>query len=145
MAWNDVVSNVKEKFRRLGRGNGRQIQLARETPHVEQLGDLATPLVDVYENDKELLIHADVPGGNHAAATVAWDDSRGLTMFVKSPGLPSGALRMSEYKPRDWYRAFELPAYADGSKAAATIKDGVLTVRVPKRLAAPKLIPIKAS
>jgi hypothetical protein len=32
----------------------------------------------------------------------------------------------------------------DGSKAASTIKDGVLTIRIPKRSNVEKLIPVKA-
>jgi HSP20 family molecular chaperone IbpA len=147
MAFSDVVSNVRERLRRgIGRGNGREIQLAREAPRLEQLSasSLATPVVDVYENDKELLIHADVPGGYRDGATVAWNAARGLTLLVKTQEPPSGTPWASEYKPGDWYRAFELPAHVDGSKAASTIKDGVLTIRIPKRSNVEKLIPVKA-
>jgi len=147
MTWNDVVSNVKEKIRRgLGRGGGHEIQVAQQGTRLEPLGEvpLGTPSVDVYENDKELLIHADVPGGTREGATVAWDEARGLTFVVKSQALPSGTLWASEYKPCEWYRALELPEHVDGSKATCTIKDGVLTIRVPKRAVASKLIPVKA-
>jgi HSP20 family molecular chaperone IbpA len=148
MTWNDVVSSVKEKIRRgLGRGgSGQEIQVAQQGTQLEPLGEvpLGTPLVDVYENDKELLIFADVPGGTREGATVAWDEARGLTLLVKSQALPSGTPWASEYKPCEWYRALELPDYVDGSKAACTIKDGVLTIRVPKRAAASKLIPVNA-
>lgn len=147
MTWNDVVTNVRDKLRRgLGRGGGHEIQVAHDGARLEQLGDapVATPVVDVYENDKELLIQADVPGGRPDGATVAWDEGRGLTLLVKTQALPPGALWASEYKPHDWYRVFELPSYVDGSKASSTIKDGVLTVRIPKRSAASKLIPVKA-
>lgn len=146
MTWNDVVTNVRDKLRRgLGRGDGHEIQVARDSAHPEQLGDapVDTPVADVYENDKELLIQADVPGGGPDGATVAWDEGRGLTLLVKSQALPSGVLWASEYEPHDWYRTFELPSYVDGSKASSTIKDGVLTIRIPKRSAASKLIPVK--
>jgi HSP20 family molecular chaperone IbpA len=147
MTLNDVVSNVRETIRRgLGRTGAEEIQLAAPETRLEQLGDaqVATPAVDVYENDKELLLHADVPGGTREGATVAWDAARGLTFLVKGQRLPSGSLWGSEYKPRDWYRALTLPDYADGSTASSTIKDGVLTIRIPKRAAASKFIPVKA-
>jgi HSP20 family molecular chaperone IbpA len=147
MTWNEVVSNVREKIRRgLGLNDGQEIQVATHDTRLEQLGDalVATPVVDVYENDKELLLHADVPGGTREGATVAWDEARGLTFLVKGQALPSGSLWASEYKRRDWYRALTLPDYVDGSKASSTIKDGVLTVRIPKRAPASKFIPVKA-
>jgi HSP20 family molecular chaperone IbpA len=147
MTWNDVVSNVKEKIRRgLGRGGDQEIQVAPQGTRLEPLGGvpLRTPPVDVYENDKELLIHADVPGGTREGATVAWDEARGLTFVVRSQALPSGTLWASEYAPCEWYRSLALPDYVDGSRATCTLKDGVLTIRVPKRAAATKLIPVKA-
>ena len=147
MTWNEVVSNVREKIRRsLGRAGDEAVQVAAGDTRLEQLGDapLATPVLDVYENDQELLLYADVPGGTREGATVAWDEARGLTILVKGQELPSGALWASEYEPRDWYRAFNLPAYVDGSRAASTIKDGVLTIRIPKRAATSRLIPVNA-
>src|SRR5687767_14343849 len=99
MTWNEVVSNVREKIRRgLGGSGGEEIQVAKQDTRLEQLGDaaLATPVVDVYENDKELLLYADVPGGTRADATVAWDEGRGLTFLVKGRALPSGSLWASE-------------------------------------------------
>jgi HSP20 family molecular chaperone IbpA len=147
MNWNEVVSNVRETIRRgLGRSDGQEIQVATHDTRLEQLVDApaANPAVDVYENDKELLVRADVPGGTREGATVAWDEARGLTFLVKGQGLPSGSLWASEYEPRDWYRALTLPDYVDGSKASSTIKDGVLTIRIPKRAAASKFIPVKA-
>ena len=146
MTWNDVVSNVREKIRR-GLGRDRQeIQVAAPGTRLEQLGDapLAAPAVDVYESDKELLIHADVPGGCPEGATVAWDVARGLSFLVKRQALPAGTLWASEYQPCDWYRSLVLPDYVDGSKATSTLKDGVLRIRVPKRAAASKLIPVMA-
>lgn len=148
MAWNDIVSSAREKLRRaLVRKDGEEVQVAARAPRLEQLGKaaLATPAVDIYESDKELLIHADVPGGSRDGALVAWDERRRLTLSVKGRALPAGTLRASEYQASDWYRVFELPGDLDGSKATSSIKDGVLTICIPKRAAASKQIPVKAS
>jgi HSP20 family protein len=147
MSWNDLVSTVREKVRRrLGRGDGGELQVATRPPKLEQFEGvpLATPAVDVYENDKEILIQADVPGGTHAGATVAWDESRGLCFLVKGQDLPAGSPLAVEHRRCDFYRAIALPDYVDGTKATSVIKDGVLAIRVPKRVAAAKLIPVKA-
>lgn len=148
MAWNDLVSGMREKLRRtLGRQAGGQIQVTAQDARLEQLGEapLATPAVDVYENDREILIHADVPGGSPEGAVVAWNEGHGLTLLVKNQVPVSGALWEAEYRPADWYRAFSLPDTADGSKATSSLKDGVLTIRIPKRIAASTLIPVKAA
>ena len=146
MTWNDVASTIKEKVRRsLGRGSSDAIQLAEPGTRLESLGEapLSTPRVDVYENDKEVLVYADVPGGTRTGATVAWDEARGLTFLVKARARPAGTPWASEYEPCDWFRAIELPAYVDGSKATCTLKEGVLTIKVPKRAVAAKLIPVR--
>jgi len=147
MTWNDIVSSVREKIRgNRGRADGRELQAATRAPKLEQLGSvpLATPAVDVYENDKEILIRADVPGGNREGTTVMWDESRGLSFLVKGRELPAGAPCVVEHKRCDWYRAITLPDYVDGNKATSAVKDGVLAIRVPKRTAAAKLIPVRA-
>lgn len=148
MAWNDIVSSAREKLRRaLVRKDGEEVQVAARATRLEPLDQaaLATPAVDIYENDKEFLIHADVPGGSRDGALVAWDERRGLTLSVKGRALPAGTLRASEYQASDWYRVFELPDNLDGSKATSSIKDGVLTICIPKRAAASRPIPVKAS
>jgi HSP20 family molecular chaperone IbpA len=147
MAWNDVVSNVKDTIRRgLARIGGREVAVAAPGTRLEPLGDapLATPVVDVYENDRELLIVADVPGGAREGTTVAVDEARRLSFLVKVEAAPAGARWAAEYGAASWYRAFELPDGVDGSRATSTLRDGVLTIRVPKRAASSKLIPVRA-
>jgi HSP20 family molecular chaperone IbpA len=147
MTWNEVVSNVREKIRRgLVRNGDQEVQVQTHGTRLEQLGGLpvATPVVDVYENEEEVLVHADVPGGARDSATVVWDESRGLTFLVKRQALPAGDRWASSDESHDWYRAIRLPDYVDGSRASSSIKNGVLTIRIPKRAAASKLITVKA-
>jgi HSP20 family molecular chaperone IbpA len=146
VTWNDMLDNLKQRVRRtIGRDREGALEPARPSPRLEQFGDrpLATPAADVYENDRELLFMFDVPGGARDGATVVWNERDGLKVLVRSQGLPQGQRWASEYEPADWYRAFTLPEHADGSKATSTIMNGVLTVRVPKRGTAAKLVPIR--
>lgn len=148
MAWNNLMAGVRARLRRsLGRQPEEQVQVTPQDLRLEQLGEapLATPAVDVYENDREILIHADVPGGSPEDAVVGWNERQGLTLLVKNQGPVSATLEHPDYRPDDWYRAFSLPHSTDGSKATASLKDGVLTICIPKRPAAAKLIPVKAA
>ena len=147
MTINDVVTRVRDTLRRHLGHSDRAIQLAEQSTALEPLGDapVVNPPVDVYENDRELVIHADVPGASRDGTRVAWDGSGSLTVAVKRQELPSGMVWASEYEPCEWYRSLELPDYADGSRAMPTVKDGVLTIRVPKRATGSKIIPVRAS
>lgn len=146
MALHEMVQSWKERVqRRLGRNDGPS---AWTTPvRLEQLGEapLAVPIMDVFENDKELLIRADVPGGAKDDAVVSWDESRRLTFLVRNRARPHGRPWASEYVAHDWYSALELPDYADGASATSMMKDGVLTIRIPKKVSEPKRIPVRAA
>jgi HSP20 family molecular chaperone IbpA len=144
MAWNDMISKLREKLRRPpARHGGESVPIANG--EFEQLSSrpLRTPATDVFENEREFLIRADVPGGNRHTATVSWEPSSGLTLLVKGRGLAAGS-PPGEDAAFDWYRTLTLPEYADGLRASSRIADGVLTVCVPKRNASPRHIPVKA-
>jgi len=147
MSWSEFVSIVRDKIRRrLGRETGARVPVLRSGA-VERLaaGPLATPAVDVYENEREFLVIADVPGGIREGTAVAWDEERGLTLLVKTVPSPARTSSADAHDRRDWFRALELPAYADGSRASSLLRNGVLTVHVPKRNTKPRLVPVKAA
>ena len=146
MSWNEVLANVRHRLRHtLGRSDEPEVE-GRPPPRLEQLGNvpIARPALDVYENESEVLIRADVPGGAREGTTVGWDEARGLTLQVKGAPLPSGRVWAREYQPCDWYGSVDLPDYVDGTQATSTLKDGVLTIRIPKRAADSKRIAVKA-
>jgi HSP20 family protein len=147
MTLSEIVTRLGDTIRRqLGYTNGA-IQVADQGTALERLGDgpVVTPLIDVYENDREFVIYADVPGASREGTRVAWDGNGRLTFAATHQELRSGTMWAREYESSEWYRSVELPVYADGSRAMPTIKDGVLTIRVPKRATASKLIPVGAS
>ena len=79
------------------------------------------PLVDVFENESEVLIVADVPG-------VAPDQ---LDLRVELPELRIEA-RPADAGAPVWVRAFSVDARIDAEKVSAELKHGVLTIRLPK-------------
>ena len=147
MTLNDVVTRVRDTIRRRLGHSDYAIQVTEPDTALERLGDapVVSPLVDIYESDRELVIHADVPGATRDGTRVTWDGNGSLAFAIKRQELPSGTVWASEYEACEWYRSLVLPHYADGSRAMPTVKDGVLTIRVPKRATASRLIRVNPS
>lgn len=87
------------------------------------------PVVDVYENEHELLLVADVPG-------VTAD---GLNINIDPPELRIEASTAAE-GGITWVRAFNVDERIAAGQVSAELKNGVLTVHLPK---APELKPRK--
>ena len=118
------------------------------TPRTEDSFGAWAPPVDIFERPDHLVIRAEVPG-------VLMED-----MDVR---IENGVLTLHGERKQDtdvkeenahrmervygaFTRSFSLPTTVDGAKVAATYKDGVLEVTVPKvETAKPKRIEIKAA
>jgi HSP20 family protein len=146
MAFRELVENVKHRVRRAKReAPGTALQVSQGA-RLEQLGDrpLAAPCCDVFESEEEIVIVADVPGAAKEGTVVSWDERAGLTLFARNQTEAAERPWAAEFLAQDWHRVFALPALADGARATSSLKNGVLTVRVPKRAAATKVIPLTA-
>lgn len=109
---------------------------------VRQAARTITPRVDIYESDRTFVLIADVPG-------VAPD---GLEIVAESGSLnihgrvvPSHATPLySEYELGDYHREFMLTEDLDTDKIAATLRDGVLRLEIPKSpQVQPRKIPVR--
>lgn len=85
------------------------------------------PLVDIYENEQELLLVADVPGVT----------SELLNIRIEPPELRIEARTQAEGGIA-WVRTFSIDERIAAAEVSATLKSGVLTVHLPK---APELKP----
>jgi HSP20 family protein len=106
------------------------------------------PAVDVIENDQELVLSADLPGIKMENVEVKIEDGT-LTL--------SGSRKFESESKKDGYhrlersfgsfrRAFSLPDSVDVEKVQAAMKDGVLTVRLPKKdIARPRTVKVEVS
>ena len=95
-----------------------------------------TPVVDIYETDTELVVMADLPGVEEA----------GLQLEVSREMLTLEAeIQAAENEQqRSFYRQFRLSDRIDTDAGDASLKDGVLTLRLPKIEAVkPKKIAVK--
>jgi HSP20 family protein len=106
---------------------------------------VAVPSLDLFESEKEYRVVVDAPGATAPNTHVTWNDVDTLLVHVRRAAT-EGAPLVCEYRESDWYREVVLPADANGTKANAEVREGVLTIRVPKRLTlSGKLIPVYAA
>jgi HSP20 family molecular chaperone IbpA len=102
-----------------------------------------TPVVDIYENDDEILLHADMPGVEKDKNTVNVDNGT-LTITGVREIETKGVATWEEFGNVEYKRNFSVPQTIDVSKVDAELKDGVLRLHLPKSEAAkPRQIEIK--
>jgi HSP20 family protein len=102
------------------------------------------PPVDIYENDDELLLIADLPGVAPDQLKVNLESDQLILEGHRSPAIERTALR-HESPSWDYRRSFTIPRIFDAGKVTAELKDGVLTLHLTKGQAAkPRQIPVTA-
>lgn len=113
---------------------------------VEKQQDLATvaPVVDIYENDEEILLHADMPGVTKDKIFVNVDNGKLEISGVRN--LPTkGAQSWQEFGDIEYRRVFSVPQTIDVAKVNAELTDGTLKLHLPKAEAAkPRTIEIRS-
>lgn len=90
--------------------------------------------VNVYENDRELMVVAPMPGVDPTDISVEVTDDGKLTLRARQHG--EGQERI-EYLQREWAygpyeRTIELPRPVDARRANLSFGNGVLAVTLPK-------------
>lgn len=105
--------------------------------------DIIAPLVDIYENADEILLHADMPGVEKENVSVNVDNGKleitGIRTFQRS-----GVESWHEFGDVEYRRVFSVPQTIDVSKVIAELKDGILKLHLPKAESAkPKTIEIQ--
>ena len=93
-----------------------------------------SPAVDMYENEKEIVVKAEVPGIDKEDINISVSDG---TLMIKGE-----TKKEEETKEEDYYyaertygsfsRRLELPEKVQESKIKANFKDGILEIHLPK-------------
>ncbi len=100
------------------------------------------PLVDIYENDDEILLHAEMPGVQKDDITINIDNGS-LTLSGLRSLTKEGAADWEEFGDLEYQRAFSVPQSIDVNSVKAELKDGILALHLPKSEAAkPRFIEI---
>jgi HSP20 family protein len=106
----------------------------------------ATPHVDVYENEDNVFVVADVPGVAREAIDVRVEHDTLTLETTRAPEAGEGPALAREYAPVDFVRSFRIPAGIDAASVSAEVKHGTLVVRLPKAAAAKsRKVPVVAS
>src|SRR5947209_4652971 len=107
-------------------------------------GVTLTPRVDILETDDELLLYVDLPGVASENVDVRFENGE-LTLTGRRTGQYSGRPWLWEFEAGSFHRVFRVSDNAAGDKIHADLRDGVLTVHLPKMEAAkPRRIAVKA-
>jgi HSP20 family molecular chaperone IbpA len=89
------------------------------------------PLVDIYENEDEILLHADMPGVARDNITVNVDNGR-LEISATRRLQTKGSGSWQEFGDVEYRRVFSVPQSIDVNKVNAELKEGVLKLHLPK-------------
>jgi len=102
-----------------------------KTPELVQERPWVAPRVDIYENDHEVLLLADIPGVDKGNLRINLDKEQ-LTLEARLEETQAGVLLGREHHAVDFRRSFIVPPGIDGAKISADLKDGVLSLHLPK-------------
>jgi len=99
--------------------------------------DLARqPLIDLTDNGKEYLLKAEIPGINKEDLAIEVGENEieisGETKAEEKEEDKEGGYIRRERRYSKFYRTLPLPDSVIADKAEAELKDGVLTVKLPK-------------
>jgi HSP20 family protein len=108
----------------------------------EQIGQLVgtdapgwTPAVDLYETASDFILTADLPGLSRDQIDISVDENRVVIRGERQEGpidLPCEQFHRVERGHGRFSRSFALSDTIDVSRVSADLKDGILTIRIPK-------------
>ena len=105
------------------------------------------PRVDIYETDDAIVLLTDVPGVDENSLDITLEKNV-LTIngYVEPESPDNYSLAYAEYNTGDYQRSFTLSDEIDREKIEATVKNGVLRLRLTKAgPAKTRKITVKAS
>lgn len=107
--------------------------MSQEVNKQEELNErqYAIPHVDIYENNDEILVIAELPGVNAEHLQIEFHDQQ-LTIEGEQKGVnPEKALGL-EFLPTHYRRVFQVQQRVDVEKIEANLEQGVATIHLPK-------------
>jgi HSP20 family molecular chaperone IbpA len=92
------------------------------------------PPVDIFEDDEGITLHADMPGVTREDLEIRVDNDTLLIEGDSPIELPEGMQPLyADVRSSRYRREFGLSGELDTEAINASLKDGVLTLRIPKR------------
>ena len=92
------------------------------------------PAVDIYENAQGITVQADMPGVSKDGLSIHADRNSLVIEGNAVIDVPAAMEAIhAEVQATRYRRSFALSGELDAERIEATLKDGVLTLRIPKR------------
>lgn len=113
----------------------RQAMMGQASKAPQEAAERAirTP-VDIFEDETGLTLHADMPGVSRERLDVHIDSD---TLTIEGEAvisMPEGLDPLyADVNATHYRRSFSLSRELDGNRIEANLRDGVLTLRIPKR------------
>jgi HSP20 family molecular chaperone IbpA len=104
---------------------------AQDAPEVSKPGKTNTPDVDIFVNDDEILLVADLPGVAKEDLSINLENNT-LSIEAAYSASFTGTCQRREFDATDYRRVFTLPKGIDVEKTAAELSNGVLYLHLPK-------------
>lgn len=108
-------------------------ELTKQDPRdIESLKEstILTPVVDIYESQDEIRLHADLPGVDKQDISIHFEKQT-LTLEGQRK-LEDYERGQSQLERITYRRAFSVPEGIDAEKIQAKLEDGVLQLQLPK-------------
>ncbi len=122
--------------------NNRKSEAARQSPVTRRA--TFTPRVDILEFPEKLVLYVDLPGVKSDGVQVDFERGELTVRAQRHPSSRTGNALVEEFEPGDYYRAFVLGQDVAADQISAELKNGVLTVHLPRSAAAqPRRINVK--
>jgi HSP20 family molecular chaperone IbpA len=119
---------------------------ARDVAQMERVrgGETYVPRIDIVEDDEMLTLLADLPGVTAEDLEIRFEEGE-LSIHGKvAPRRQELSFLYGEYGIGDFYRTFSIGEAIDSQKISAELKNGVLTLHLPKTEAVkPRRIEVK--
>ncbi len=114
------------------------------TPELVRAAVTFTPRCDILDTPDELVVYADLPGVDPKDVDVRFERGELVIHGICAPRQEGVDYLTCEYDVGDFYRAFTVGEEIDADKITAEVKQGVLTVHLPKsETVRPKRIAVK--
>ena len=96
-------------------------------------GACYVPRADIYETDDDIVVQVDMPGVDENSIDITLEKNI-LTIngYVEPEEHEDYSLMFAEYGVGDYQRSFRLSDEIDRENIAASMKDGVLRLKLPK-------------
>jgi HSP20 family protein len=108
-------------------------------------GATIRPDTDVFVNNDDLVIVADMPGVAKGDVVIEIDEDNVVSISAKNVYTEPDAPVLRQFETGNYYRAFQISDEYDNDKVAAVIDTGVLRVTISRKESAkPRKIEISA-